>query len=53
VDQNTEVQPFKIDIAQADLDDLQERLADTRWPSELEDVGWSRGVPVDYMTGLA
>ena len=28
-----------------------ERLADTRWPSELEGVGWSRGVPVDYLTG--
>ena len=51
--QNTEVTPFRIEIAQADLDDLQERLADTRWPSELEGVGWSRGVPVVYLTGLA
>ncbi len=51
--QNAEVKPFRIEIPQADLDDLQERLADTRWPSELEGVGWSRGVPVDYLTGLA
>jgi pimeloyl-ACP methyl ester carboxylesterase len=53
VAQNADVKPFRIEIPQADLEDLQERLADTRWPSELEGVGWSRGVPVDYLTGLA
>ena len=47
------ITPFRIDIPQADLDDLRERLADTRWPSELEGAGWSRGVPVDYLTDLA
>jgi epoxide hydrolase len=51
--QNADVKPFRIEISQADLDDLSERLADTRWPSELEGAGWSRGVPVDYLTGLA
>jgi pimeloyl-ACP methyl ester carboxylesterase len=48
-----EIRPFRIAIPQADLDDLRERLADTRWPSELEGVGWSRGVPVGYLQGLA
>jgi pimeloyl-ACP methyl ester carboxylesterase len=48
-----EITPFRIEIPQAEMDDLRERLADTRWPSELEGVGWSRGVPVDYATGLA
>jgi epoxide hydrolase-like protein len=31
----TDIHPFRIDIPQADLDDLQERLARTRWPDEL------------------
>jgi epoxide hydrolase len=28
----TEIRPFRIDIAQADLNDLQDRLARTSWP---------------------
>lgn len=50
---NAEIKPFRVEIPQADLDDLAERLADTRWPSELENVGWSRGVPVEYLQVLA
>ena len=50
--QNADVKPFRIEISQADLDDMSERLADTRWLSELEGAGWSRGVSVDYLTGL-
>jgi epoxide hydrolase len=48
-----EIKPFTIAIPQADLDDLHDRLARTRWPDELPGVGWSRGVPVDYLKGLA
>jgi epoxide hydrolase len=44
-----EIQPFRIDISQADLDDLNDRLARTRWPDELPGVGWSRGVPLEYL----
>ena len=47
------MQPFRIDIPQADIDDLRRRLADTRWPDELPDVGWDRGVPVGYLQELA
>ena len=32
---NTEIRPFRIDIPQADLDDLRDRLARTRWANEL------------------
>jgi len=46
------IQPFEVKILQADLDDLQERLARTRWPRELSGVGWSRGVPLDYLKEL-
>ena len=38
----TQIRPFRIDIPQADLDDLHDRLARTRWPSEIPAVGWDR-----------
>lgn len=47
------LEPFTIDISQAVLDDLEMRLEHTRWPGEISDVGWSRGVPLDYLKGLA
>jgi epoxide hydrolase len=50
---DSEIRPFRIDVSQADLDDLRDRLARTRWPDELPGVGWSRGVPVEYLKGLA
>jgi epoxide hydrolase len=49
----TDVQPFEVSIPQEDLDDLHERLVRTRWPYELPGVGWSFGVPPDYLKGLA
>ncbi len=49
----TAVQPFEVSIPQEDLDDLHERLVRTRWPDELPGVGWSYGVPLDYLKGLA
>src|SRR5262245_30337746 len=47
------MKPFRIDIPQAQLDDLQRRLNHTRWPDELPAVGWSRGVPLTYLKELA
>lgn len=47
------IRPFRIDIAQAELDDLNQRLARTRWPGELPGIGWSRGVPLGYLKELA
>lgn len=48
-----EIHPFRIEIPQADLDGLHDRLANTRWPGELPGVGWTRGVPLDYLRELA
>jgi pimeloyl-ACP methyl ester carboxylesterase len=47
------MKPFRIDIPQDQLDDLERRLAHTRWPDELPAVGWSRGVPLTYLKELA
>jgi pimeloyl-ACP methyl ester carboxylesterase len=49
---NTDIRPFRIDIPQADLDDLRERLARTRWTAQLPGDPWTRGVPVDYLREL-
>jgi len=47
------VRPFQVSIPKADVEDLQERLAHTRWPDELPGVGWSRGVPLGHLKELA
>src|SRR5688500_11762916 len=46
------LQPFKIEIPQSTLDDLQSRLDNTRWPDQLPGTGWDNGVAVDYITKL-
>jgi pimeloyl-ACP methyl ester carboxylesterase len=50
---DADIRPFRIEVPQADLDDLHQRLARTRWPDELPGVGWSRGVPLGYLKELA
>jgi pimeloyl-ACP methyl ester carboxylesterase len=50
---DTSIRPFTIDIPQEDLDDLRNRLARTRWPDALPDVGWRYGIPPSYLKGLA
>src|SRR4051794_7859566 len=51
---DAELRPFRIEIPDADLDDLRDRLARTRWPQdELPGVGWDYGVPVAHVRELA
>lgn len=51
---DTDIRPFRIDVPQADLDDLADRLARTRWATELpSDDPWARGVPTTYLRKLA
>src|SRR5262245_18814723 len=52
-DLDGEVTPFTIEIPQADLDDLRDRLDRTRWPDELPGAGWDYGVPLGYVKDLA
>ncbi|GII17696.1 epoxide hydrolase family protein [Planomonospora parontospora] len=47
------IRPFRIDIPQADLDDLRDRLRRTRFPDGLPGAGWDLGVPPDYLRELA
>ncbi|WP_373559123.1 epoxide hydrolase N-terminal domain-containing protein [Streptomyces sp. SA15] len=47
------MRPFRIDIAQADLDDLHDRLRRVRLPDAIPGTEWEMGVPVDYLAELA
>ena len=48
----TIIRPFHIDVPQADLDDLKERLSRTRWTEEVEDAGWDYGTSLGYLKEL-
>ena len=52
MEQATTLRPFRIDIPQADLDDLQDRLARTRWTNELPDAWGAYGVPLEQVKSL-
>jgi pimeloyl-ACP methyl ester carboxylesterase len=49
---STDIRPFTIAIEDGDLDDLQERLARTRFPAPLPGDDWDTGVPVGYLREL-
>ncbi|RPD38355.1 epoxide hydrolase [Chitinophaga barathri] len=46
------VKPFKIEVQQSVLDDLQHRLSQTRWPESPENVGWKYGTDPVYLQSL-
>lgn len=48
----TTPQPFRLNVPQAVLDDLQKRLARTRWPDEIDGAGWDYGTNLAYMQQL-
>jgi epoxide hydrolase len=48
-----EIRRFRVEVPEADLDDLRERLSRTRWPAEVDEADWRRGVPVGYLQELA
>lgn len=50
---NDAITPFRIDIPQAELDDLTQRLARTRFPDEETPDDWSQGLPLAYARELA
>jgi len=46
------VKPFKIDVQQTVLDDLQNRLRQTRWPDAPENIGWKYGTDPVFLQSL-
>ena len=43
---------FKIDVPDAELDDLRDRLRRTRWPERETVDDWSQGIPLAYVQEL-
>jgi microsomal epoxide hydrolase len=50
---STAIRPFRVDVPQAELEDLRDRLARTRWPDDYEGVGWDYGTDLATMKELA
>lgn len=46
------IRPFTLDIPQAELDDLQRRLAATRWPEKEAVPDWTQGSPLAKVQAL-
>jgi len=49
----TGLRPFRVEISDAAIDDLRERLARTRWPEKEPVDDWSMGIPLAYVQELA
>jgi pimeloyl-ACP methyl ester carboxylesterase len=47
------LRPFRIDVPDAELADLRERLRRTRWPEREPVPDWSQGVPLAYVQDLS
>lgn len=46
-------QPYKISIAESQIDDLKQRLALARFPDELDEAAWDYGSPLKDVKRLA
>lgn len=46
------IKPFTVHIPQNDIDDLNSKLANSRWPDEINDSGWRYGASLSYMQEL-
>jgi pimeloyl-ACP methyl ester carboxylesterase len=49
----SQIRPYRVDIPQADLDDLVARLNFTRWPEEVEGAGADYGMPLAVVRRFA
>jgi len=46
------VRPFRVDVPDAVLDDLRDRLARTRWPDQIPGAAWEYGTDLAYLRDL-
>ena len=47
------MEPFRIEVPDAAIADLRERLGHTRWPLDPASLGWDRGAPLHHVRALA
>lgn len=43
------LEKFQIQISDKTLEDLAHRLSNTRWPNQLKDTDWERGIKKDEL----
>ncbi|MFL6033965.1 MAG: epoxide hydrolase family protein [Gaiellaceae bacterium] len=53
VETEVEVRPFRIDVPQAEIDELRRRIASTRWPEQETVTDQTQGVQLATMQALA
>ena len=46
------VEPFRVEVPEAELEDLRERLGRTRWPRPGVVPDWGQGAPLEYVREL-
>ena len=49
----TKPRPFRIDIPQAQLDDLRQRILAARWPEKETVDDWDQGIPLAVVQDYA
>jgi microsomal epoxide hydrolase len=47
-----EIRPFRVEVPEAVLDDLRERLQRTRWPDQIPGSAWGYGTDMAYLQEL-
>ena len=47
------IEPFRIEVTEAELDDLRRRIDATRWPDQIPGSGWTYGTDGAYLRPLA
>ncbi len=50
---NSKISPFRVAIAETELQDLRRRVSQTRWPEHETCDDWSQGTPLAYTRELA
>jgi epoxide hydrolase len=46
------MQPYVIDVAESQLDDLRDRLTRARWPAEIDGAGWNYGTEQAFLRSV-
>jgi microsomal epoxide hydrolase len=47
-----EIRPFRVDVPEAVLDDLRDRLRRTQWPDQIAGSGWGYGTDLAYLQSV-
>ncbi|MGB3473471.1 MAG: epoxide hydrolase N-terminal domain-containing protein [Mycobacterium sp.] len=48
----THAEPFPLRVPDAELDDLRRRLANSRWPAEIDGAGWDYGTDHSFLRSV-